>query len=98
MGLDGYLGNFARRVVEDALTQATRSYWTKRAEAFENAMHAPGDFLGLCSVEQIEAANARCAAKAIACRRHAILCAFLGFDELYEAIVAERDAELGAAA
>ncbi len=86
MTLDAYFDNFARRVIQDALTEAARSYWIKRAEAFERAMHRPGDFPGLCSIEQIEAVNERLAAKALACRRHAELVALLpiSLDELQE--------------
>lgn len=68
-----YLQHFARRVVADALNEATRAYWLRRAEQFEAAQHKPGDFVGLSSVEQIEAANAKLAEKATACRNHAQL-------------------------
>ena len=47
MRLDGYLGNFARRVVEDAFNEATRSYWVRRAEAFEAVGNARGDAIAL---------------------------------------------------
>ena len=97
-GLDSYFANFSGRLVQDALNEATAVCWTRRAEEFERAVHRPGDFPGLCSVKQIEEANARCAAKALACRRRASLCEFPDFDAVYEAIVAESDAEHRAAA
>lgn len=33
--LADYLDNFARRVLQDALNEATRSYWLRRAETFD---------------------------------------------------------------
>ncbi|MDO9378636.1 MAG: hypothetical protein Q7T56_07285 [Nocardioidaceae bacterium] len=57
--------------LKEALESATRGWWLKRAADFERAMHRPGDFAGLSSVEQIEDINARLKAKADACRAHA---------------------------
>lgn len=71
-----YVDHFRARVLQDALTEAMRSYWLRRADAFEAAMHKPGDFPGLCSVDQIAATNERLAAKATACRNHASICIF----------------------
>ena len=71
-----YVDHFRARVLQDALTEALRSTWLRRAAAFENAMHKRGDFPGLCSVDQIEANNKRLAQKAEACRHHASICIF----------------------
>lgn len=79
--LESYVEHFRSRVLQDALVSATRSYWLKRAEAFEAAQHRPGDFVGLCSVEQIEAANRELAEKARACRNRAEL-ALLHVDDV----------------
>lgn len=66
-----YLEHFARRIIADAVNEASAAYWRRRAAAFERAMARPGDFTGLCSVEQIEANNAKLAETAAACRAHA---------------------------
>ena len=71
-----YVDHFRARVLQDALTEALRSTWLRRADAFEAAMHKPGDFPGLCSVDQIAANNERLAQKAAACRNHASICVF----------------------
>jgi len=69
-----YLNHFHERVLTDALAEMTADYWLRRAEQFQAAMHKPGDFVGLCSTEQIEANNQLLAAKAEACRNRAVLC------------------------
>ena len=72
-----FVYHFRARVLQDALTEALRSTWLRRADAFEAAMHRPGkDFPGRCSVDQIAANNERLAQKAQACRRHASICIF----------------------
>lgn len=71
-----YAEHFSARVIQDALTEALRSTWLRRAEAFESAIHQPSDFAGLCSIDQIEANNKRLAEKAQACRNHASICLF----------------------
>ena len=80
----GYVDHFRARVLQDALTEAMRSYWLRRADAFEAAMHKAGDFPGLRSVDQIEANNERLAAKATACRNHASICIFDDTDLICE--------------
>ena len=79
-----YVDHFRARVLQDALTEALRSTWLRRADAFEAAMHKPGDFPGLCSVDQIEANNERLAQKAAACRNHASICIFQDLDAICE--------------
>lgn len=75
--LAGYVDHFRARVLQDALTEALRSYWLRRAAAFESAMHRPGkDFPGRRSVDQLAANNRRLAQKAQACRDHASICIF----------------------
>ena len=84
-GLAEYVDHFRARVVQDALTEALRSTWLRRADAFEAAMHRPGkDFPGRCSVDQIAANNERLAQKAQACRRHASICIFDDTAAIYE--------------
>lgn len=76
LDLAEYVEHFRARVLQDALTEALRSTWLRRADAFEAAIHQPGDFPGQCSVGQIEANNRRLAQKAQACRNHASVCIF----------------------
>lgn len=62
-----------RRVVQDALQQATGAFWKRRAEAFEAAVSRPGDFLGRATPAQVAERDARIRATAIACRAKADL-------------------------
>ena len=51
-----YLEHFARRVLQDALTEAAPAYWRRRAEALRAARHRVGDYL---PDGRLEAARAR---------------------------------------
>lgn len=79
-----YVDHFRARVVQDALTEALRSTWLRRAEAYAGAMHKPGDYPGRLSVDQIAANNERLAQKAAACRNHASVCVFADTSTIYE--------------
>jgi hypothetical protein len=74
--LAAYVEHFRTRVLQDALTEALRSTWLRRADAFEAAKHKPGDYLGRRTMEQVHADNRRLGEKAEACRRHASICIF----------------------
>lgn len=78
-----FVDHFRHRVLLSALNEAFEDYWLRRAEQFEQAMHRPGDFPGMCSVDQVEARNAELAEKAKACRHRARL-AELTTDEIRE--------------
>ena len=41
--LEEYAENFRRRVLQDALNEATAGYWTKRAETFDAVGNASSD-------------------------------------------------------
>ena len=69
----GYLDQFTRRVIEDAMLQATAAYWRRRAADFEWARPRPGDFTGAASADELAARDRRLAETAEACRRHAHL-------------------------
>jgi len=47
MTLDAYFDSFVRRVIADALAEATRSYWIKRAEVFAAVGNAHCDAVAL---------------------------------------------------
>ena len=40
-----YLDHFARRVLLDAINEASATYWRRRAEALRAARHREGDYL-----------------------------------------------------
>jgi len=49
------LENFARRLLTDCLNEATRTYWLKRAQDFENAKPRPGEYQGTSTREELRA-------------------------------------------
>jgi len=69
--LGEYVEHFRTRVLQDALTEATREYWTRRAQTFEAAMPRPGDFTGRATPEDLTAQRERLASTAAACRQRA---------------------------
>ena len=67
-----YVDHFRARVLQDALTEALRSTWLRRADAFEAARHSPGiDYPGTATVEQLRAKWLELTEKAAVCRNHA---------------------------
>lgn len=72
-GIDPWLDMFVRRVIADALNEASARYWTRRAEALEDAAPRPGEFHGKATREELSSAWRRCHADAERCRRHAEL-------------------------
>ncbi len=60
-----------RRVIQDALTEASSDYWNRRAAQFEAARPQPGDYTGHATAEALESRDRRCAATAEACRARA---------------------------
>ncbi|WP_193607139.1 hypothetical protein [Nocardioides lijunqiniae] len=65
---------FTRRVILDALNDATRIWWLKRAEDFERAKPRPGDdFNGAATIEELRARWQWCHDTAQACRNKAVL-------------------------
>lgn len=65
--------HFARRVLQDCLTQATAQHWLNRAAAFEWASPRPDDFVGAATPAQLAEAATRCRESAEACRRRSKL-------------------------
>lgn len=69
------LDHFLHRVIQDALSEQTRSYWVRRAEAFEwAATERPGDYLGQATETERDARIRRMVDAAAACRNRAALC------------------------
>jgi len=70
-GLTEYVEHFRKRVVQDALAEATAIYWNARAERFEAALPRPGDFTGNATPEELEERRQRITECALACRHRA---------------------------
>ena len=68
-----WLETFVRRVVTDALLEASARYWEHRADVLEDAAPRPGEFTGRATREELSAAWQRCHRDADMCRRHALL-------------------------
>jgi hypothetical protein len=63
--------HFRERVLQDALTEATRSYWLQRAETFEAAKPRLGEYHGAATNKDLRDAWRRCDRIARACRARA---------------------------
>ena len=68
-----WLETFTRRVIVDALNEASARYWDHRADVLEDAAPKPGEFTGKATRAELSAAWRRCHADAERCRRHAAL-------------------------
>lgn len=71
LDLTEHLEHFQRRVLQDALTEATAAYWLRRARDFDAARPQRGEFHGQADHAELDARDARAAATALACRRRA---------------------------
>ena len=69
--LDAHLAQFQKRVIQDAMQQASRVYWLHRAEQFEWAKPRLDDHHGQVARADLSAAWNRCDAAARACRAKA---------------------------
>lgn len=78
VSLGEYLDHFQRRVLQDALAEATKAYWLRRAQDFEAAKPVePPE--GFRDPEQARKQWKRCHAAAEACRHAAELAPFQDF-------------------
>lgn len=57
--LAGHVEHFQRRVLQDAMTDATAAYWRRRADTFEWARPRPGDHLGTAGATGARTIDAR---------------------------------------
>lgn len=80
------LDNFARRVIQDAMTEGLRSTWERRADEFEAARPKRGDFHGDASRADLLERDRRCAEIAQACRNRASIAEFDDLDLIDEAL------------
>lgn len=65
------IGHFRARVLQDALAEATATYWLHRAAALEDARPRGTDRPGRATPDQLAAADARLAQAAALCRHRA---------------------------
>lgn len=65
--------HFCRRVLQDALAEATGQYWRRRARALEQALSRPGDYCGQATPDQIAERDEQLRAAILACTSHAQL-------------------------
>ena len=66
-----YIEHFQKRVVQDALTEASAGYWRGRADRFEAAMPRAGDFTGQATEADLLTQRDRLEQTATACRARA---------------------------
>lgn len=67
------IDHFRRRVIQDAMTEATASYWERRARQLSQAKFVQGDYVGWLTVEQVKAHDDRIQAQVDACLNKARL-------------------------
>ena len=72
-GTETWLELFTRRVLTDALNEASARYWERRAEVLASAAPKPGEFHGQATADELSAAWRRCHRDADLCRAHAAL-------------------------
>lgn len=73
MTVDEYLDQFVRRIIVDALNEATATYWQHTARQLEAACWRPGDFTGHATGEDLTARDRRLHEAAQACRAKGLL-------------------------
>lgn len=80
---------FALRVIQDAMSEATAKYWLHRAQQLEDAVRPrPDDFYGNATNDDILARHVRVAQQIQACRSRASLCE-LNILSAWEVVLAE---------
>lgn len=67
------LGNFTRRLLQDAMSEASAKYWRQRARTLEQALSRPGDYQGQATPEQVAERDERLRAAILACSLRAQL-------------------------
>lgn len=67
------LAHFRARLLADVLSEATATFWERRAQALLDAAPRPGDYTGRATAADLSAARERCLSTAAACRARASL-------------------------
>lgn len=78
--------HFQRRVIQDALCEATGSYWRRRAAVLEASRPRHGDYHGDATREALWTRYDRLTEEAAACRAAAQVAMFADVDELSDAL------------
>lgn len=84
--LASHVDHFQRRVLREAIYDATAAYWRTRAEAFEAARPRPGDYRGRATDLDLREADRRCREAAEACRTRALAAPLDDLDDLMEVV------------
>lgn len=87
------LQHFRARVLQDALDQATVSYWLRRAAALSASLPRPDDFAGRATADELNAREARIQQELTAIRRHVWLLQHTYREPTPEVLQAVRDAD-----
>lgn len=69
----GRRAHFNARMLADCLSEATATFWHRRAQALEDAAPRPDDYRGRATAADLSAARQRCEEAAAACRARASL-------------------------
>jgi len=83
--------HFRLRVLQDALSEATRCGWLRRAAAFEKARPKVGEYTGRATPGELAGQDAELAAIATACRNRAAV-ALVTLDDVRELLWTEEAA------
>lgn len=67
------IDHFRRRVIQDAMTSATATYWLRRAEQLETCLPQPGDYPGTATPAETAERVAALRQAIENCRNHARL-------------------------
>lgn len=88
MTTEDYVEHFRARILQDALNEATSSYWLRRAERFEAARPRVGEHHGNQTVDQLRSKWLELTEIATACRNAATLARYQTdvTDEVVEAV------------
>ena len=66
-----FFEQFQKRLIADAMLEATAEYWWRRSKMIEQALWRDGDFPGATTPEQRAEHNARIRVLSLNCRRKA---------------------------
>lgn len=81
-----HVDHFQRRVLRQAIYDATAAYWRARAEVFEAARPRPDDYRGRATELDLREADRRCREAAQACLARAQAAPLDNLDDLMEVV------------
>lgn len=87
--LTAYVEHFRARVLQDALNEATASYWLRRAEQFEQAKPRLGEHFGNRTADDLRAKWRELDEIVRACRNRATVSLWQDLDEETQQILRE---------